>query len=53
MGKGSFVCGINSNTIKEQMIYEVQVILEEVITKANVAGISQKELIEMVQMLYE
>lgn len=52
-GKGSFVKGINSDMVKENMMFAIQEMLEAVIDKANMGKISYEELSEMLQLLYE
>ncbi len=52
-GKGSFVKGVNKEALKEQILYEIQNYLEMVLEKADVAGISQQEVEEMLHILYE
>lgn len=52
-GKGSFVKGINSDIIRENMMFAIQDLLENVVDKAVLAKISLDELQEMLVLLYE
>lgn len=52
-GKGSFVKGINSEMVKENMMYDIQELLETAIDKALLANISGSELLEIFELLYE
>ena len=52
-GKGSFVKGINSDMVKENMMYAIQELLETAVDKAILGKVSYQELCEMLQLLYE
>lgn len=52
-GKGSFVKGINSDIIKENMMFAIQELLENAVDKAVLGKISLEELSEMLRLLYE
>ena len=52
-GKGSFVKGINSDIVKENMMYDIQELLETAVDKAVVGKVSLDELQEMLRLLYE
>lgn len=52
-GKGSFVKGINSDIVKENMMFAIQELLETAVDKAIMGKISYEELSEMLQLLYE
>lgn len=52
-GKGSFVKGINSDIIRENMMFAIQDLLENVVDKAVLAKISLDELQEILVLLYE
>lgn len=52
-GKGSFVKVINSDIIKENMMFEIQELLENAVDKATLGKITLDELQEMLQLLYE
>lgn len=52
-GKGSFVKGINSEMVKENMMFAIQELLEAAVGKAHLGKISKEELLEMLNLLYE
>lgn len=52
-GKGSFVKGINSEMVKENMMFAIQELLETAVDKAILGKVSQEELGEMLRLLYE
>lgn len=52
-GKGCFVKGINSEIIKENLMYAIQEILETAVDKAILGKISYHELEETLRLLYE
>lgn len=52
-GKGSFVKGVNHERMKEQVIFEIEELLEQVIEKAAVAGLLKEALVERMILLYE
>lgn len=52
-GKGSFVKGINREMVKETVVYEIEGMFDEILDKAKIAGISRKELFEILQLLCE
>lgn len=52
-GKGSFVKGINSDIVKENMMFAIQELLETAVDKAVVGKVSLDELQEMLKLLYE
>ena len=52
-GKGSFVKGINSDIVKESMMFAIQELLETAVDKAVVGKVSLDELQEMLRLLYE
>lgn len=51
-GKGSFVKVINKERVRESVIFEIEEILEEVLNKAQVAGISLDELEARMRILH-
>ncbi len=51
-GKGSFVKAINTERLRESAVFEIEELLEEVLHKAEVAGISLEELEERMRLLY-
>lgn len=52
-GKGSFVKGLNSEFVRESMLYEIEELLEKVAEKAAVGGITLEELTERLKILTE
>lgn len=52
-GKGSFVKGINSDIVKETMLFDIQELMESAVDKAVLAKITLEELQEMLRLLYE
>lgn len=52
-GKGSFVKGINSDLIKENMMFAIQELLETAVDKAIIGKVSYNEMEEMLKLLYE
>lgn len=52
-GKGSFVKAINHERVREAAICEIEELLEEVLNKAQVAGIGLAELNERMTLLYD
>lgn len=53
IGKGSFVKGINREMLKETAIYEIESLFDEILDKAELAGISMGELEQIMHMLQE
>ena len=52
-GKGSFVKAMNKDVVKENLIYEIETLLEEVIEKAVIARLSYEELNQILKLLYD
>jgi GntR family transcriptional regulator len=52
-GKGSFVKGLNSEFVRESMLFEIEELLEKVAVKAAVGGITLEELTERLRILTE
>ncbi len=52
-GKGSFVKRINSDMVKENMMFAVQELLETAVDKALLGKVSYEELEETLRLLYE
>ena len=52
-GKGSFVKGINSDIVRENMMFTIQELIENAVDKAILGKVSLEELQEMVGLLYE
>ena len=52
-GKGSFVKGINSDIVRENMLFSIQELLEKAVDKAILCNVSHDELSDMLALLYE
>lgn len=52
-GKGSFVKEINSDIVKETMMFSIQELLETAVDKAVMGKVTLDELQEMLKLLYE
>ena len=52
-GKGSFVKGINSDIVKENMKFAIQELLENAVDKAILGKVTLDEMREMLELLYE
>ena len=52
-GKGSFVKAMSKDVVKENLIYEIETLLEEVIDKAVIARLSYEELNQILKLLYD
>ncbi|MBP5309798.1 MAG: GntR family transcriptional regulator [Lachnospiraceae bacterium] len=52
-GKGSFVKGINSDLVKENMKFAIQELLENAVDKAILGKVTLDEMREMLTLLYE
>lgn len=52
-GKGSFVKGINTEIVKENMMFAIQELLEKAVEKAILGKVTYQELQEMLELLYE
>lgn len=52
-GKGSFVKDINSEIVKENMMFAIQELLETAVDKAILGKVSYEEMNEILQLLYE
>ena len=52
-GKGSFVKGINREQVKETVLYEIEALFDEILEKAELAGISMSELEKIMHTLQE
>lgn len=52
-GRGSFVKAMNTDVVKETLVYEIETLLEEVIDKAVIARLSYEELTEILKLLYD
>ncbi len=52
-GKGSFVKGVNTEMLRENVVFQIEELLEQAINKAHMANISYEELSDMFKILYE
>ena len=52
-GKGSFVKGINSDMVTENMMFAIQELLETAVDKAILGKITYEELSETLKILYD
>lgn len=52
-GKGSFVKGINSEMVRENVLFTIQELLENAVDKAILGQISKEELQEIIELLYD
>ncbi len=52
-GRGSFVKSVNEDAVKESIMFEIEERMEEVIRKAEIAGISYEELEEQFRLIYQ
>ena len=53
MGKGTFVKAINSDIVRENLMFTIEELLEEAVDKAVIGNVSVDELGEMLKLLYE
>lgn len=53
MGKGTFVKAINSDIVREKIMFTIEELLEDAVDKAVIGNISVDELGEMLKLLYE
>ena len=52
-GKGSLVKGINRERVRETVLYEIEALFDEILEKAELAGISMAELEQIMHTLQE
>ena len=52
-GKGSFVKAVNSDIVKENMMFEIQELLDKACDKAVISKVTRDELKEMIDLLYD
>ncbi|MEG0015932.1 MAG: GntR family transcriptional regulator [Gordonibacter sp.] len=52
-GKGSFVAGGNLELVREERLRQVEVALEQAVDTAHAAGISAREMHDMLDLLLE
>ena len=53
VGKGSFVKGINSEIMKESMLFAIEECLEKAVDKAILGKVTLSEMQEMLSIIYE
>ncbi len=53
MGKGTFVKAINSDIVRENLMFSIEELFEEAVDKAVIGNVSVVELSEMLKLLYE
>ena len=53
MGKGTFVKAINSDIVRENLMFSIEELFEEAVDKAVIGNVSVDELGEMLKLLYE
>ena len=52
-GKGSFVKAVNSDIVKENMMFEIQELLDKACDKAVIGKVTRDELKEIIDLLYD
>ena len=52
-GQGSFVKAVNSDIVKENMMFEIQELLDKACDKAVIGKVTRDELKEMIDLLYD
>ena len=52
-GKGSFVKAVNSDIVKENMMFEIQELLDKACDKSVIGKVTRDELKEMIDLLYD
>ena len=52
-GKGSFVKAVNSDIVKENMMFKIQELLDKACDKAVIGKVTRDELKEMIDLLYD
>ena len=52
-GKGSFVKAQNAEFLKEENLRQIEQLLSEAVDKAKMSGVSQEEMQDILNMLYE
>ena len=52
-GKGCFVKAVNSDIVKENMMFEIQELLDKACDKAVIGKVTRDELKEMIDLLYD
>ena len=52
-GKGTYVANKNTELIKEEQLQKIENLIETVVSIARISDISKKEILEMLDILYE
>ncbi|MBP5654109.1 MAG: GntR family transcriptional regulator [Clostridiales bacterium] len=52
-GKGSFVKAVNSDIVRENMMFEIEELLDKACDKAIIGKVSPDELKEMIDLLFD
>lgn len=52
-GKGSFVKSVNKEMLRENIVYEIEELFEQVLLKSRVAGMNYEDLTEILKILYD
>ena len=53
VGKGSFVCGMNSEVLKESLLFDIEECLDKAVDKAILGKVPLDKMQEMLRILYE
>ena len=53
VGKGSFIKGVNSDIMKESMLFAIEEFLEKAVDKGVLGKVSLEEMQEMLKIIYE
>ena len=53
MGKGTFVKAINSDIVRENLMFSIEELLEEAVDKAVIGNVSVDQLSEMLKLFFE
>jgi GntR family transcriptional regulator len=52
-GKGSFVANKNTEFIREEQLRNIENLMHQIVESANICGVSLKELIEIMTLIYK
>ena len=52
-GRGSFVKDVNSEMLRENLLYEIEELFDSAIMKSKAAGLSCEELCDILKTIYE
>ena len=53
MGKGSFVKAVNTDIVRENLMFSIEELIDEAVDKAIIGKVTKDELKEMLDLLYE